>query len=254
MVTASKHVILGLAAACAALAWPAAAQAPEQPAARPGADYAKLSQLPNWTGVWAPDWAFLFGPGGPPKPELTASAAAKLAAFEAARAKGENLQGQIANCLPPGMPGIMRMPYPIEFVFAPNAVYVITETFSQVRRIYTDGRALPEDPDPFFNGHSVGRWEGDTLVVDTVGLNPRLELQGGIHPTEKTRIQERIRLADPGRILVETTITDPEIFAKPFSFRQAYLLKPDWEIREYICQENNRDSADEFGRPSMDID
>jgi hypothetical protein len=254
---------IALLMAAAALAAPLAAQAqPEAttppaakyPAVDPKTAYPKLAQLPDWSGVWAPDWAFLFGAGGPPQPKLTPTAAAALKSWQAAQAKGENLQGQIANCLPPGMPGIMKMPYPIEFVYTPNAVYIIAETFSQVRRIYTDGRPLPEDPDPFFNGHSIGRWEGDTLVVETIGLNSKLDVQGGIKITEKTRILERIRIDQPGRIMIETTITDPDTFAEPFTSRQAYVRRPDWEIREYICQENNRDAADEFGRPTMDID
>jgi hypothetical protein len=219
---------------------------------RPG--YAKLAQLPDWSGVWAPDWAALFGAGAPPKPELTAKAAKALADFEAAQAKGENLQGEVANCVPPGMPGIMRQPYPIEFVFAPGTVYILAETYSQVRRIYTDGRPLPDDPDPFFNGHSVGHWEGDTLVVDTNGLNPHLDIMPGIKATEKTTIRERIHQNSPNLITIEFTVTDPDTFAKPFTFRQPYVLKPGWEIREYVCQENNRDHADEFGRPSMSID
>ncbi len=261
MAMTGKRIVLALAAAALAAPAMAAQEAPANsaPAAKyprldPKVAYPKLAQLPDWSGVWAPDWAFLFGAGGPPQPKLTPAAAATLKSWQAAQEKGENLQGQIANCLPPGMPGIMRMPYPIEFVFTPNAVYIIAETFSQVRRIYTDGRPLPEDPDPFFNGHSIGHWEGDTLVVDTIGLNPRLDLQGGIKATEKTRIRERIRVDQPGRIMIETTLTDPDVFTEPFTFRQAYVLKPDWEIREYICQENNRDAADEFGRPTMNID
>jgi hypothetical protein len=238
--------------AVAALLAPFVATAQQQSAGGAGPASTRIASLPDWAGVWAPDWKGLFG--GPPKMQLTPAAAAALAKFTAARERGENLQGDIANCVPPGMPGIMRMPYPIEFVFTPKAVYLITETFSQVRRIYTDGRPLPEDPDPFFNGHSVGRWEGDALVVDTIGLNPSRELQPGIKATEQTRLRETFRLSAPDRITVETTIIDPTIFTQPLVVRQDYVRKPDWEMREYICQENNRDSADEFGRPRLDID
>jgi hypothetical protein len=139
--------------------------------------YAALDKWPSWAGgVWGPDWGSLFagrGGSGPPSgPQLKPEYAKILADFNAAKAKGENLQTQNANCRPPGMPSIMRMPYPIEFLFSPDRVTIITETDSQVRRIYTDGRKLPDDPDPTFNGSSVGHWEGKVLVVDTIGLNP----------------------------------------------------------------------------------
>ena len=215
--------------------------------------YAKLAELPDWSGIWYPDWAALFGPGGPPKPDLTPAAAKTFADYQALQAKGENTQSEAANCVPPGMPGMMRQPYPIEFVFSPGEIYIIAEAYEQVRRVYTDGRTLPDDPDPYFNGHSIGHWEGDTLIVETNGLNPKLSIQPGIKATEKTRIVERIHKDAPDKLSVEFTITDPDVFAKPFVFRQPYILKPGWEIREYVCQENNRDHADEFGRPSMDI-
>ncbi len=73
-------------------------------------------------------------------------------------------------------------------------VTIITETDSQVRRVYTDGRKLPEDPDPAFNGSSIGHWEGNVLIVDTIGLNPENSLSEGIHPTENTRIRERFEM------------------------------------------------------------
>lgn len=266
-----RHIILGLSAAAFAAggAWAQAQPAQQPPAApqaqgseegppvhphvdiRPG--YANLAKLPDWSGVWSPDWSALFGPGGPPKPDLTPTAAKALADYTEAQKKGEFVQGEAANCVPPGMPGVMRQPYPIEFVFSPGTVYILVEAYSQIRRIYTDGRPLPDDPDPYFNGHSVGHWEGNVLVVDTNGLNPKLEIMPGIKATEQTRIQERIHQDRPDQITVDFSITDPAIFTKPFTFRQPYLLKPDWEMREYVCQENNRDHADEFGRPSMDI-
>src|SRR5690606_34770389 len=174
-------------------------------------------------------------------------------ACEAGKARGENLQTQAANCVPNGMPGIMRLPYPLEFVYSPGRVNILIETYSQVRRIYVDGRALPEDPDPFFNGHSVGRWEGDTLVVDTVGISPMVSILPGLHATPTTRFQERITRVAPDRLVDEITITDPALFAEPYVMVQNYTLQPDWEMREYVCQENNRDGADEQGRPSMDL-
>jgi hypothetical protein len=176
-----------------------------------------------------------------------------MAEFEAAKARGENLQTEGANCVPSGMPGIMRLPYPIEFVYSPGRVNILIETYSEIRRIYVDGRALPEDPDPAFNGHSVGRWDGDTLVVQTIGLSPQVSLVPGLKATEKTRIDERITRVAADRLVDEITITDPDLFAEPYVMTQTYTLQPDWEIREYVCEENNRDAADELGRPTMDL-
>ncbi len=137
-------------------------------------------------------------PGPPTPPPYTAAAAKTVADFNAKRKEGENLQTEDANCVPPGMPRMMQMPYPIEFLFTPGRVTVLTEAYMQVRRIYTDGRKLPDDPDPQFNGNSVGHWEGDTLVVETVGLDPATTLMTAIHPTEQTRIVERIHQSQPG--------------------------------------------------------
>lgn len=246
----------------AALGAAALAVPPAMASAAP-MSYADLARLPDWSGVWQPDWSMLFparsGANGnagqrlAPKPALTPAAAKAAADYEAAKAKGENLQGTQANCVPPGLPGIMREPYPIEFIYSPDRVSIITETFSQVRRVYTDGRKLPDDPDPQFNGSSIGHWEGDTLVVDTIGFSPEIEILPGVHPSEQMHIQERIRLEKPGVIMDDFTITDPAVFTQPYLLKQAWIRKPGWVMREYICQENNRDAADPFGRPSLDL-
>jgi hypothetical protein len=213
--------------------------------------YESVTKWPDWSGVWSPG----VGAGSrttPTPPKLTPEAKAIVDAFEAGKARGENLQTQGANCVPSGMPGIMRLPYPIEFTYSPGRVNILIETYSEIRRIYID-RELPDDPDPFFNGSSVGRWEGDTLVVDTIGISPMVSLVPGLHPTENTRFRERITRTAPDRMVDEITITDPALFAEPYVMVQNYQLEPDWEMREYVCQENNRDGADAAGRPSMDL-
>lgn len=254
-------------AGAAALALATAGLAQDAPV--PRADgYAELERLPDWSGVWAPDWSLLFGggAGGPPaQPQLTPAAAEKLAAFRARQAaEGVDQYAQI-HCIPPGMPGIMRQPYPIEILFTPGRVTIFTETYSQARRIYTDRRPLPEDPDPLFNGTSVGRWEGDTLRVETVGFS---ELAGDIAPGiphgPSMKIEERIWLDGPGVLRIETTITDPGVLTAPHVQQMAYRKQPGWEIREYVCEENNRliegeggatidlglDEEDPFGPPA----
>lgn len=234
-----------------ALAAPAIAEPATLPA-KPG-EYAALAKLPDWTGLWAPDFGGIAASRGAP-PVLVPAAAKALEAFNAAKAKGENLQTELANCVPPGMPQIMRMPYPMEFIYTVGKVVLVIETESQVRHIYTDGRPLPEDPDPYFNGWSVGHWEGDTLVVDTIGINPKVSLVTGVHATEKTKIQERIRLIDKNKLQIVTTVTDPDVFAQPLVLTTNYARRRDWQIKEYVCQENNHDAADELGRPSFELE
>jgi len=217
------------------------------------ARYAKLGDLPDWSGVWSPDW-LVNSRNRQLAPEYTKEGAALVEAYKQGQERGENLQVEQANCVPPGLPRIMTQPYPIEFVFTPGAVYLLVEIYSQVRRIYTDGRSLPDDPDPYFNGHSIGHWEGQALIVETNGINPRNELVPGIHATEQTRIHEKIWEEAPGKLTIETTISDPTFFAKPFVTRAALARETDWEMREYICAENNKDAADPFGRPSMSLE
>ena len=239
-----------------AFAQEAAATAPPKPHIDPRPRFAAMAKWPDFSGVWSPDWAALFQERATPAagPKFTPEAAKKNKDFIAAQATGENTQGQVANCIPPGVPGVMRQPYPIEFVYSPDTIYILLETYSQARRVYIDGRKLPDDPDLWFNGHSIGHWEGDALIVETIGLNPKNVLQPGLTATEQTRLREKIWLASPTKLMIETTITDPTLFTQPFVSSMPYLLKTDWEMREYICAENNKDAADEFGRPSMNLD
>jgi hypothetical protein len=241
-----KAALLGCSVTLLAVSGPSVAQ--ETPRAT---GYESVAKWPDWSGVWSPG----VGSGSrttPTPPKLTAEAQATVDAFNAGKERGENLQTAAANCVPNGMPGIMRLPYPIEFTYSPGRVNILIETYSEIRRIYVD-RELPDDPDPFFNGHSVGHWEGDTLVVDTIGISPIVSVISGLHATATTRFRERITRTGPDRMVDEITITDPALFAEPYVMVQNYKLEPTWEMREYVCQENNRDAADAEGRPTMDL-
>jgi hypothetical protein len=160
---------------------------------------------------------------------------------------------QAANCLPPGMPGIMGQPYPMEFLLTPGKVTIVIEAYQQVRHIYTDGRPLPDDPDLKFHGTSIGRWEGDTLVVDTVGFSPLTELTRYVSFSPKARIVERFRLTDPDTMSIETTITDPEVLAAPSVSTRSLRRHRNWTTAEYICEENNRNSVDSSGKAAIDL-
>ncbi|MGB3794794.1 MAG: hypothetical protein WA957_00630 [Alteraurantiacibacter sp.] len=212
--------------------------------------YAQVTSWPDFTGVWNPDWSILFGRNGrvPATPVLTPQAQAAYDGFLAKQERDGVDQFLQVNCIPPGMPAIMRQPYPIEFLFSPGRVTVFAETYSQARRIYVDAeRDLPKDPDPLFNGTSVGFWDGNMLVVDTVGFNPFVTFMVGVTPSDAMRIHEHFWLDADGVLWLETTITDPDVLAEPFVQTLAYSRQPDWEIREYVCNENNRLVDDDNG-------
>jgi len=155
--------------------------------------------------------------------------------------------------LPPGLPGIMTQPYPYEFLLTPGQVTIISEAYTEVRHIYTDGRPLPEDPDPNFYGTSVGHWDGNTLVVDTVGF---AQVPRGLNfpYSDKLKVTERFQLTDPDTMSIETTITDPLALTAPYSMGTRTLRRHrNWTIAEYICEENNRNGVDENGKAHINL-
>jgi hypothetical protein len=148
----------------------------------------------------------------------------------------------------------MTQPYPIEFLFTPGKVTLAIEAYSQMRRIFTDGRAHPADPDPTFQGHSIGHWEGETLVVDTVGVLSETSLAPGIQHSNQLRIEEHIRRISDDTLQIQTTFRDPEALAEPWQVVRNYVRHRDWDIKEYVCTQNNRDSADGQGRADINIE
>lgn len=222
--------------------------------------YAALGKLPDWSGVWEP--AFFARPGGarpslPEPPKLTPRYAAMYAAYQAKNrtTPGLNFVSPVANCVPPGVPGSMQQPYPIEFLFTPGRVTIGIETYSLVRRIYTDGSPLEPEPDPTYQGTSVGHWEGDTLVVETAGILPETSpMNGLLGHSDKMKVTERMRLADPDTIEIKTTVEDPEVFTEPYTTTAQYARHRDWKIREYICAQNNHDFVDEQGNAGFSLE
>ena len=215
--------------------------------------WARLAEYPDWSGVWEVDWRN--ERGTPPKPPMkfTPAYQAKADEYRAGQAEGRNLQGEAANCVPPGLPGIMTQPYPIQFLYQPNEIVMLIETYMQFRQIWTDGRSHQEDPDLTFYGDSIGHWEGDTLVVDTIGLNPQNRIAPGIGHSDQLHVVERIRRVGPDWLEITTTLTDPVVLAEPYTSTSYYRHRDD-VIREYICLENNHDSADEQGRPGFRLE
>ncbi len=223
--------------------------------------YAPLGKLPDWNGVWEPARFARpnAAPAGPPPapPKLTPEYAAKYAAYQEKNrtTPGINFVSQVANCVPPGLPGSMQQPYPMEFLFTPGRVTILIETYSMVRRVYLDGSAKPEEADPSYQGTSVGHWDGDTLVVETTNILPETSpLNGIIGHGDEFHVTERIRLSDPETLEIQTTVEDPTVFLEPYTSTARYARHRDWKILEYVCAQNNHDSVDEHGNPGFSLE
>jgi hypothetical protein len=144
-----------------------------------------------------------------------------------------------AICLPPGVPTIWQIPAPFEIIPLPGRILIIHEQEHLIRQIYLN-RQHPADPIPTWMGNSAGRWEGDTLIVDTTGFNELTwaDLWGLPHSAEM-HVIERIRLVRPDVLQVEATVEDPKAYTKPWTAVRRFDRKPDWEIGENICEDNN---------------
>ena len=146
-----------------------------------------------------------------------------------------------AQCLPDGVPADMFV-MTFKMIQAPQETVLLTELASPGRQIYTDGRPLPKDPNPSWMGYSIGKWEGDTLVVDTIGLNDRGWLDAFGHPrSEQMHMTERYHRRDFGHMDLEFTFNDPKYYTRPFGLKAALKLIPDSDLLEYVCAENEKD-------------
>jgi hypothetical protein len=148
----------------------------------------------------------------------------------------------LTRCLPIGSPGDDLLPGPFKIIQTPELILVRNEYENTFRQIYTDGRKAPTDPEPLWLGYSVGKWEGNSLVVDTVGFNDKGWLDGIGHPrSEGLHVVERFYRRDFGDLDVQVTIDDPKVYTKPFSVKFTELLLPDSDVVEYFCNENEKD-------------
>jgi hypothetical protein len=161
-------------------------------------------------------------------------------------------------CLPPGGPRMMATPYPMEIIQLPEQkrIIMIFEGATHIwREIYMDGRPHPQGDDlnPTFLGHSVGRWDGDTLVVDVVGFNEHTWMDYFGHPhTDLLHVIEKYSRPNKGTLAYEATFDDPGAYTRPFTVRWTINWNPNGELTEYICQENNKylqRLTDDFGQP-----
>jgi hypothetical protein len=147
-----------------------------------------------------------------------------------------------AHCLPQGVPKLDFVSYPWKLIETPNSVVILYETFTFWRQIFTDGRTVDSTAKPAWMGYSTGRWEGDTLVVDTRGFNGKVWLdQLGRPTTDRLRVTERFTRTHFGHLRIDVTIDDAGAYTAPWSASQVVHLRPGWEPLEFICGENNKD-------------
>jgi len=228
-----------------------------------GVSPATAQMMPNLTGAWVP-----FNPGrgsdptlAPPpaspiilKPEYAAAYEARRQADAAATKRGEPPASAAVLCSPYGMPRMMSVAtYPIEILQTPGQITIITEAFSEVRRIYLNQPQQPVDEvPPGYYGHSVGRWEGEALMVDTVGIKESVPGYSNLPHSSRMRITERFRLVSADALLNQVVIEDPVVLEKPVIYTLAYRRMPGYKMVEFIC-ENNREYIDEQGRVRMKL-
>jgi hypothetical protein len=153
------------------------------------------------------------------------------------------------NCLPDGVPHGDLLPEPFKIIHSPTGIVMLYEVETTFRQIFTDGRKLPADPSPAWQGYSVGRWEGEMLVIETAGFNESgwLDARGTGHSADM-RVEERFRRRDYGHLDLTITITDPRTFTRPITFSVVEQLLPDTDLFEHYCLENEKDDRHFPGR------
>jgi hypothetical protein len=150
----------------------------------------------------------------------------------------------ISHCLPEGMPMIETAPAPYKIVQTPGAMFMLYERDTTYRQVYTDGRKLPDDPQPSWLGYSIGKWDGDSLVVDSIGFNDRGWLDARAHTHgEALHLTERFHRLDFGHMELQLTIDDPETYTKPITIRLKQRLLADTDLLQSFCAENEKDAS-----------
>jgi hypothetical protein len=230
-------MVIALGLACT-LALPLAAQAPPRPQNASTAVPRTADGHPDLSGLWQGGGPINDISQGLPKSETLPLLPSARKILESRLSKDDPQ----AHCLPSGVPRIA--PYPWRIVQTPTHIFFLFEgNIHSYRQIFIDGRKHPVDPDPTWYGHSIGRFESDTLVVDTVGFNDKFWFDFKGHPhTERLHIIERYTRKDHNTLVNQITIDDPGAYSRPFTVTFTAELAPAGdELMEYICQENNQD-------------
>jgi hypothetical protein len=209
-----------------------------QTAKEPVPPKAPHANAPDLSGIWLARQNSITFTGA--EPPLLPKAEAEYKAAKPVYGPHATLDSQdpILNCFPPGVPRIMLLPFPMQIVTTPAEIIMMFEYDHYVRHIYMDRKEHSKELDPTWMGESIGRWDGETLVIDTVGLNDRTWLDQVGHPhSESLHVVERIRRVDHDTLQDDLTIDDPKAYAKPWTGQQIFKLRPGWHLMEYVCEE-----------------
>ena len=207
------------------------------------------SHLPDWNGIWERGGDIVWDdslPNTPGEPQAPPYNEKYLKEYEARRAemRAANLAGRPRNLrggdLYATMPAMMIMLFPLDVEINPREVVLMTSN-GGAREIYTDGRLHPADALPSKKGHSIGHWEGKTLIVDTCCFKDDTRFPGGGAHSDAMHITERIWSPDGHSLKDAIVVEDPKVFTKPWTTEKTYYRRPDWEQVEYDPEENTRD-------------
>jgi hypothetical protein len=192
-------------------------------------------------------------PPPPLKPQYKPEWEAKRKKVQEANARGEPIANEYTACMPDGMPTMMQAMFPMEVVTNKRQMTIIQEAYNQVRRIYFNEKLPPiEDAEPGFWGHSSGHWEGDTLVVDTIGIKDYVLFRDVPH-SANMRINERMKMLDANHFENVVTVTDPEYLEKPWTWKWIYQRRPNYKMFEYVCEQNHEFADPQTGAQRMKI-
>ena len=238
---------IGISISFGCLSLAALAQPSNKPVINPpptAKDWANLAKLPDWSGVWNPFVTDQDKQAKTNMPPWTPKVNEQIQ-FQLAEEKAGRPPPLFVDCLPEGMPAWMLITHnAMEVLFTPGRVTMLGESDgNRLRRIYTDGRQHSDDPDPTFHGHSIGKWEGDTLVVDTVGISPQAYIAiseaAGIPNNGDIQVIERIHLVGKDELHDDIEIIAPKVLTKPWKTTRVYFRQRarKFDIVEGVCLE-----------------
>jgi hypothetical protein len=241
-------------------------------AAQAGPHPKPIAGHPNWNGVWVIADDFMdrqdgtetltlprYDPNAPSfsEDEVPAFRAEYLDYYRQLQdfqTEGRAVVDLGAACLPPGMPAFWNGPFAFEIIQTSKQINFYQEFDAQIRRVYLDGRRHPTDVAPTYMGHSVGHWDGAVLVIDTTNIRADTVMTPKGRHSDAIRITERIRADGPDYLVVEEIIEDPKALTRPFTTVVRLHRKPNMEIMEYECEENNRNQVDGSGHAGATLE